>query len=134
MHVFICLVKVQHTAHLTVNTMNNQNISQLATSFRHKTQPNVYEIRCRFAVVAYATDDNPLFFSGLSVGVPALLHLLLHIKDLFQNNVGLFFRLTPEIRLVSGYPACFSGIRLFGLIVGDTRPDSRIITKIKFFE
>ena len=36
----------------------------------------------------------------------------------------------PVIRL-SGYPACFSGIRLSGRIAGDIRPDSRIITKLK---
>ena len=37
----------------------------------------------------------------------------------------------PARNLLSGYPACFSGIRLSDRILGDIRPDSRIITKIK---
>ena len=35
---------------------------------------------------------------------------------------------TLDIRLVSGYPACFSGIRLSGRIVGNIRANNRIIT------
>ena len=37
-------------------------------------------------------------------------------------------RVTPDIRLVSGYPAYFSGIWLSSRIAGDIRSDSRIIT------
>jgi len=32
--------------------------------------PNVYDYPLRFFVVASATDDHPVFFHGLSVGVP----------------------------------------------------------------
>ena len=40
-------------------------------------------------------------------------------------------RVTPDIRLISSYAACFSGIQLCGRIGGDIQPDSRIITKIQ---
>ena len=59
-----------------------------------------------------------------------IIHILSWSRDI-SCDVLLTTRVTPDIRLVSGYPACFSGIRLTGRIVGDIRPDSRIISKIK---
>ena len=50
-----------------------------------------------------------------------------------EHEVYLVIRVTPDIRLVSSYPACFSGIRLSGQRVSDIRPDSRILTKLKIF-
>ena len=51
-------------------------------NFLHITSPNVYENLRRIFVVASATDDNPVFFNGMSIGVPAP---LTQPAQMFQN-------------------------------------------------
>ena len=51
----------------TAHTAANQNNGQLSVQITYR---DVYESSWRLVVVAYLTDDNPVFFTGLSVAVP----------------------------------------------------------------
>ena len=53
----------------TTDTAANQNNGQLSVQITYR---DVYESSW-LLVVAYLTDDNQVFFTGLSVGVPAAL-------------------------------------------------------------
>ena len=52
----------------TADTFPNQNNGQSSVQITYR---DVYESSWLLVVVAYLTDDNPVFFTGLSVGVPA---------------------------------------------------------------
>ena len=54
----------------TVDTAANQNNGQSSAQITYR---DIYESSWRLVVVAYLTDDNPVFFTGLSAGVPAAL-------------------------------------------------------------
>ena len=51
----------------TADTAANQNNGQSSVQITYR---GVYESSWRLVVVAYLTDDNPVFFTGLSAGVP----------------------------------------------------------------
>ena len=67
MHVNKCMPSLS-TIYI-VNTAANQNNSHLQLLSIQVTSHAVYKNCWLFVVVAYATEDKPMFYSGLSVDV-----------------------------------------------------------------
>jgi len=75
--------------YILVNTMNNRNNSQSSTVFVKITSLDAYESSWRIFVVAYSTDYNPVFLSGLSVSVRRPIGLLFLVKHFFGLDTTL---------------------------------------------